>query len=469
MTPVVRVAPARWRETCAAAIADGGRLCGLFADGSGPTGALGAAVAAPDGDRLLLTEPRGGIVDSVVELAPAVGWDEREAHDVHGVRFVGHVPLRPLVDHPSPVDAWAARVAGRDVHQVAVGPIHAGVIESGHFRFHVVGERILHLDVRLFYKRRGIEAAAVGRPAADAARLAGGACGACTVANGVAAALAVEQARGLEPDAELRRARVVLIELERLYNHLNDVGAVCAGVGFAPGASLYAVLKERVHRLCARIAGHRFLFGAVAVGGGTVAVDAATARAARAEVDAIVAEHRAAWRELRFTPSLRERLVGVGVADRDAVERLGGVGPAARAAGVARDARGDSPRLAYGGFRPILVPGGAGDVAARVEQRAREVEQTAGLLAALLDGRLGPGAATPTAVGSGIGLARVEGPRGETVCAVRLAGDRIARLWLRTGSYANWQLLAHAAIGELLPEFPLINKSFELCYACVDR
>ena len=135
---------------------------------------------------------------TIVDLAPAAGWDEREAHDLYGVRFDGHEPLRPLVDHDLDLARWTVPVRGDDPYQVAVGPIHAGVIESGHFRFHVVGDRILHLDARLFYKHRGLERAADGQSARRrGCAYASRACAACAVTNGVAYAHACEEALGL--------------------------------------------------------------------------------------------------------------------------------------------------------------------------------------------------------------------------------------------------------------------------------
>ena len=140
-----------------------------------------------------------GEAPSIVDLAAAAGWDEREAHDLHGVRFAGHDPLRPLVDHDPDLGRWTVPIADDDAYQVAVGPIHAGVIESGHFRFHVVGDRILHLDARLFYKHRGLEQAAEGSSLEDGMAFVSRACAACAVANGVAYAQACEEALGLRP------------------------------------------------------------------------------------------------------------------------------------------------------------------------------------------------------------------------------------------------------------------------------
>jgi Ni,Fe-hydrogenase III large subunit len=407
-------------------------------------------------------------VPSIVDLVPAAGWDEREAHDLYGLRFDGHDPLHPLVDHPADPAAWTVPVSGDGVHDVAVGPIHAGVIESGHFRFHVVGERMLALDARLFHKHRGLERAAEGGDAEHALRQVGRACAACHVANSVAFAHAVEETRGLWPSDELRAARTLLLELERLYNHLNDVSAVCAGVGFAPGAMAFAALKERAQRINARLSGHRFLFGSVGVARSPLAPPAGAVDEARAEVQAIAAQSAAAWRSLTFAGSVQARLDGVGVLTRDDALRLGAVGPAARASGVRDDVRASAPRLAYPPLEPAVPEAPSGDVAARVQVRALELASTCAMRDELLGAAIVPDRpARARRPGAGIGI--VESPRGATVCAVQLDGDRVARVHLRTGSYANWPAVAHAAAGNLLPDFPLINKSFELCYACADR
>jgi Ni,Fe-hydrogenase III large subunit len=377
--------------------------------------------------------------------------------------------MRALAAHPVDPAQWMTPVTGEGVHQVAVGPIHAGVIESGHFRFHVVGERILAMDPRLFYKHRGLERAAEGRQADEALAYARRACAACSVTNTVAYAHAVESARGLEPDRELRLARTVLLELERLYNHLHDIGAICAGVGYAPGSMAFAALKDRAQQINMRAFGHRFLFGMVRVGGGAAELDALRTDASLGELRELHADTAAAWRELEFTGSLQARLDGIGVLGLDDARRLGAVGPAARAAGIRDDARSASPRLAYDGFTPAALPAPTGDAGARLRLRAIELETTYDLLEELLAKPLACGAATGRGAASALGVGRVESPRGATMCAVELDGGRVARLHLRTGSYANWPALANATEGNLLPDFPLINKSFELCYACVDR
>jgi Ni,Fe-hydrogenase III large subunit len=438
-----------------------------------------AGLHATDGGlvRTLLTGPDGAVhletvespAPTIVDLAPAAGWDEREAADLYGARFEGHEPLRPLVHHDLDLSSWTVPVQGGDPYQVAVGPIHAGVIESGHFRFHVVGERILHVDVRLFYKHRGLERAAVGQTLDDGLRYASRACAACVVANGLAYAHACEEALGLWPTAELARTRTILLELERTWSHLNDIAAVCAGVGLAAGNNRFAGLTERARRLNAALTGHRFLFGSVRVGGSVLTADASAVAAARAELESIRAESQSAWRELLFNASFQDRLPVIGIVTHDDALALGVTGPAARAAGVAEDARTTSPRLAYGEFVPAAPRRVEGDVQARLEQRAVELLQSFAVLDALLDRPIEPAAAERAAEESAIGIGRVESARGATVCVVERAGDRVERLRLRTGSYANWPAVAHAAVDNLLPDFPLINKSFELCYACADR
>ncbi len=428
-----------------------------------------ALFISPDRFRVLSCEATAGEIESIVDLVEAAGWDEREAHDLHGLTFPGHSPMRALAVHPDDPEQWMTPVSGDGVHQVAVGPIHAGVIESGHFRFHVVGERILAMDLRLFYKHRGLERAAEGLHADGALTYAGRACAACSVTNTVAYAHAVESARGLQPDRQLRVARTVLLELERLYNHLHDISAICAGVGYAPGAMAFAALKDRAQQINVRSFGHRFLFDTVRVGKGAAQLDATAAGAALGDLRELHVDSAAAWRELEFTGSLQARLDGVGVLTADDARRLGAVGPAARAAGIREDARSTSPRLAYDGFAPASLRAPAGDVGSRLRLRAIELESTYDILEALLANPFTSGETTPAGAGSALGIGLVESPRGATVCSVELDGARLTRLHLRTGSYANWPALAHATADNLLPDFPLINKSFELCYACVDR
>ena len=211
------------------------------------------------------------------------------------------------------------------------------------------------------------------------------------------------------------------------------------------------------------------LFGSVRVGGSDLAIDRDAVAAAREEIDTLRTESARSWRELLFNASFQDRLPEIGIVDSANAERLGVVGPPARAAGLAEDARSGSQRLSYEDLEPIVPRRAAGDVRARFEQRALELLQTFDLLEQLLDRPLSPATAEHASQERAIGIGRVESPRGATSCIVERNGNRVDRLRLRTGSYANWPAVAHAAVDNLLPDFPLINKSFELCYACADR
>jgi Ni,Fe-hydrogenase III large subunit len=465
------VSDAEYRSRVSEALAGGARLATLYATTDGARPVIRTVLCGSDGAlRSETVAVSDGRAPSIVDLAPAAEWAEREAHDLYGVAFDGHEPLRPLVEHTPELGSWTVPVDGPDAYQVAVGPIHAGVIESGHFRFHVVGDRILYLDARLFYKHRGLERAAIGEPLDDAIAYAARACGGCAVTNRVAYAHAAERLRGLRPSAEVARARTLLLELERLWNHLNDIAAVCAGVGLAAGNQRFAALCEEARRLNAELTGHRLLFDTVQVGGSRLAIDERQRRAACDVLARLSTATAVTWRELLFNTSFQDRLIDIGVLGRAEAGAWGAVGPAARAAGLAEDARTDSDGwLAYDGFQPARNDRPAGDVRARLEQRELELRQTFALLERLLERPLAPGACSAGAPALECAVARVESPRGATVCALERAGDRVARLHLRTGSYANWPVLARVAPGNLLPDFPLINKSFELCYACADR
>jgi Ni,Fe-hydrogenase III large subunit len=459
-----------YREAVVAAIADGWGFASLHATSGKGGSAVTTLLTSPEGDiRLESADATAGAVPTIVDIAPAAGWDEREAHDLYGIRFDGHEPLRPLVEHDVPLTRFATPVHGADPYQIAVGPIHAGVIESGHFRFHVVGDLILHVDARLFYKHRGLERAAEGLALEDALPVVARSCAGCWVTNAVAYAQACEEALGLSPTPELARALTILLELERVWNTLNDIGAICAGVGLAAGTSRFAALVDDARRLNARLTGHRFLFGSVAVGGSALDLDHAGVVDARETLAQIRRESSRAWHALLFNGSFMDRMPDIGIVDAEAVHALGVVGVAARAAGVAEDVRAVSPRLSYEGFEPAGLRRPAGDVQARLEQRALELLPCLDILDRLLALPLRPAATVAGGPEARVGVGRVESPRGATSCVVERDGGRVARVRLRTGSYANWPAVAFAAAGNLLPDFPLINKSFELCYACVDR
>ena len=468
MTNPTHTNPDAYQQAIESALADGSRFAGLHASADGLL--VRVLLVDPDGTaRLESLATPNRVAPSLVAIAPAAGWDEREAADLYGLAFTGHEPLRPLLNHEPPPAAWTVPVRGHDPYQVAVGPIHAGVIESGHFRFHVVGDKILQLDAQLFYKHRGLERAAERKTLQEGGAFIARACAACTVANSVAYAHACEDALGLTPPQELARARTVLLELERIWNHLNDIAAVCAGTGLAPGNSHFAALTQRARQLNQTLTGHRFLFNTINLRGSTLTLTNNQLRAVRTELAQIRDKAELGWQALLDNLSFQDRLPDIGRLTPDLARELGTVGPALRATGIPHDTRTNSPQLAYQGFEPAVAPAASGDVRSRLEQRMLELRQTADLLQALLTQPIRPTATTSSRRDQPIGIGRVESPRGETSCIVERQGNQIERVRLRTGSYANWPSLAAVAAGNLLPDFPLINKSFELCYACADR
>ncbi len=431
---------------------------------------------------------------ALTPLVPAAHWDEREAADLLGLRPVGHPDPRRLVLHETfpdgyhplrkdvPADErppvadgrWEAFTAeGEGIYQLPVGPIHAGVIEPGHFRFSAVGERVLHLDARLFFTHRGLEKLAEGRSFAAALPLVERACGVCTVTHALAYSQAVEALTGTEIPERARWARVLLAELERAYNHVGDLGNICAGMGFNPGTSRLGALKERLLRLNDALTGHRYLQAMIMPGGLRRDLAADRVAALPAELDAISHELAAAIRVVLRSDGALSRLSRTGTVSAVTVRVLGGLGVTAKAVGMESDLRRDEPYAAYGELDVSVDTAHAGDVAARFHVRAQEAHDSL-RLAREVAGRL-PGGTWVAPVGTvpdagTVAVAGAEGPRGTSWIWLRAgAGGTVDRVRLRSASFANWPIVASAVPGDLVPDFPLINKSFELCYACTDR
>jgi len=354
-------------------------------------------------------------VPSLTAAVPAANWHEREMRDLFGIVPVGHPDPRPLVVHDgwpagvfplrksfdgsqrvvvAPADEFPHVVAeGEGVFEIPVGPIHAGIIEPGHFRFTSVGETVLHLDARLFYTHRGLEKRMEGLSPLDAFYVAERICGVCSFAHGLGYCEALEQIAGVDVPPRARLIRGIALELERLYNHVGDVGNVCAGAAFHYGTAAGMRLKERLQQLNERLAGHRFLRGLVIPGGvrldlsdDLLGVLAATLHDTLGGLDSLMAR-------IEANPSVVDRLDDTGVLPRQAALDLAVAGVAARASGVDRDARRDHPHGAFAGPEPPdlrVVTVSDGDANARVTVRALEARESVRLIGELVR-RLEPG------------------------------------------------------------------------------
>ncbi len=464
-----------------------------------------AAAAAAHPEDLFVTllvslDPARPEVPSLTTAVPAANWHEREARDLFGIVPVGHPDPRSLVLH----DGWPAGVfplrksfdgtrrvpvepaeefphlvaEGEGVMEVPVGPIHAGIIEPGHFRFTSVGETVLHLDARLFYTHRGLEKRMEGLSPLDAFAVAERICGVCSVAHGLGTCEALEQVAGVLVPPRARLVRGIALELERIYNHVGDVGNMCAGVGFHYGTATGQRLKERLQQENERLAGNRFLRGLVVPGGANLDLPDDLLRATAAALAETLAGLDDLVGRIESNPSVVDRLNETGILTRQAALDLAVAGVAARASGIDRDARRDHPHGAFAGppgVAPALnvVVETDGDVMARLTVRVRETRESIRLVGEFVR-RLEPGplrVALPDPLPGGrIGISAVESPRGEAVHWLRTdARGRIDRYHLRSPSYHNWPAVALAGETAIVPDFPLVNKSFELCYSCTDR
>ncbi len=350
-----------------------------------------------------------------------------------------------------------------------MGPVHAGTIEPGHFRFSIVGEKILRLEERLGYKHKGIEKRFESMTLEEGAKLAGRISGDSTVAYAWAYAMAVEGATGAEPPQRALALRGILLELERIANHLGDLGYLGNDVALSFGFAQFWRLKEELLRTNARLFGHRYLMDAIVPGG--VARDLP-----RAEAEGLVQVLEAVRREVATLQSIydehagaQDRFIMTGQVLPELAERMGLNGFAGRASGVRRDLRVDYPTPPYPQLDPRMISHTRGDVAARVLVRFEEVFESMRLIEALVQelppGEIRSAVRRPT---SGAGVGWIEGWRGEVLIALETDAGRIHRVHAHDPSWQNWPLLEHAVHGNIVPDFPLINKSFNLSYSGQD-
>ena len=429
---------------------------------------------------------------SLSRTVPAAQWLERELRDLLGVEPEGHPDPRPLIAHagwpahchplrrdfaPPAGMSWPPRfsvepVEGEGVFEIPVGPIHAGIIEPGHFRFSTVGEAVLRLDVRLGWCWRGLEKLAEGGSLSRGLELAERLCGTCAFSHALALCQAAEELAGVVPPPRARALRSLAGEIERLVNHLGDLSGILSDVAWVVGAAELARLKEIVQQAADALFGHRFLRGVCVPGGVARDLEDPQQLWLRRMLAGVRSGIGPVLEAATASPSVMDRLAGTGVLPAHVARDLAVTGVAARASGSTLDARRDHPYAFYRELDFAVATRTAGDVHARFELRAAEARESLNLIDQLIL-RL-PGGPLVQHLGElppgrwGFGL--VESPRGIATHWLRAGADgRIGEWRVRSASHAIWPALALTVPGNIVPDFPLINKSFNLCYACADR
>jgi Ni,Fe-hydrogenase III large subunit len=463
--PVVEAA--RLADVVGAAIDAGGRLAALFGRPHAGATRVTAVLADDAGGTLAVTA--ADVRDAYPALTPR--WPQADRFEAElaeqcGVRPLGHPGPRPVrAVEPSSAPFFA--LGGDAVHEVAVGPVHAGVIEPGHFRFQCLSETVLHLEIALGYQHRGVERALVGGPGKRTIHQVETIAGDTTVGHALAYSQAVEALAGCRVPARAEALRGVALELERLANHTGDLGALAGDVGYLPTAAYCGRLRGELLNLTALVCGSRLGRGLVRPGGVGFDVDAPRTAEIRDRLGRALDDVREAVALLWDEPSVQARFEDVGTLPPETCEALGVVGPAARACGVARDVRHQFPT---GIFRFAQVPVStwhSGDVFARAQVRWLEIQRSAAFvedqLRALPDGPVRT--ALPALRPEAFVVSLVEAWRGE-VCHVATTDARgaFARYKVVDPSFHNWPALAIVLRGQQISDFPLCNKSFNLSY-----
>ncbi|HYT75474.1 MAG TPA: NADH-quinone oxidoreductase subunit C [Vicinamibacterales bacterium] len=486
------------------ASAMGGRLMSLFATDAG-----GDAPRFSVHHIWSLSSPRGflrvvapidgaaGTCPSIAAAHPSANWFEREVMDFFGLVPLAHPnPVRVAHHDDWPDGVWPLRkdvpgglpvarvqgdfhpfrpVTGEGVFQVPVGPVHAGVIEPGHFRFGVAGEPVLYLQVRLFYVHKGIEKRFEGMPWRAGLFLAESISGDTSVGHPLAYAHAIERLAGVSVPPRAQALRVILLELERLYNHTADIGAIATDVAFTVPASRAQALRESLVRLNDDLFGTRLLRGTIAVGGVKCDLPPAARDRLRTHLRVFQKAFDELVRLLIDAGTFTDRVDGTGILSTQAARDLGVVGMVARASGVDADFRRDHPFDGYETLRFTVPVEEGGDVRARLMVRAREVEQSLSIVQQALDVLAGSPetliAAVPEQLPSrSSALGWVEAWRGPITHWISTDTDGVIdRVKVTDPSFLNWPALVHAVPGNIIPDFPVINKSFNLSYSGNDR
>ncbi|CAA7611796.1 Ni,Fe-hydrogenase III large subunit [Candidatus Terasakiella magnetica] len=408
---------------------------------------------------------------------------ERAIHDLWGLVPMGLEDRRPWLDHgrwpyrhplarhraaraEAPYHYAFLAAEGEGLHQIPVGPVHAGVIEPGHFRFHAQGEAVVRLEERLGYVHKGIEGLLRGTPMDQAARIVGRVSGDSTVAYALAFARAAEAATGCEVPPRAHWLRALMAEMERIANHVFDIGAICNDAAFTIMLSHMGVLREKILRANHAMFGHRLLMDVVVPGGVTRDLSDAGAEALRHMLYGFRKAFERAFTLYENTPSLSDRTLGTGIAHSSLVNRFGAGGFVGRASLRSHDARLAPGYPPYGKLGLTVPTFSEGDVNARVMVRFAEVRESLRMIAEILSDMPEGAPRTPLPQVAGEGLSMVESFRGEVLVWLRLAENgTVLACHPHDPSWFQWPLLEAAIEGNIVADFPICNKSFNCSYS----
>ena len=427
---------------------------------------------------------------SLTKSIMAAHWFERLIHDQFGIVAEGHPDWRRLMHHENIPEgtyplrkdfAWNTKlphasvpypmhaVVGKGTYEIPVGPIHAGIIEPGHFRFNVRGERIITLEGKLFFKHKGVEKLVEGKTPQEALPFIERISGDMVVGHTLAFVQAIEGASGIAVPSRAQYLRVLWNELERATMHVFDIGNMGGnGTGFTFMAAQGFRMVEEMRRLHTALVGHRFLRGAITLGGAHD-VDAAGKAKILETIERVERDMKKVLRIAAASDGLKERFETTGVLSKEAAEAYGARGVAARASGVDRDMRRDYPYAAYGELKLVVMVEKAGDVAARFALRVRELTESFRLIRLSLEKMPTGPVLTAQSYKAGESFGWAESWRGGVIDWVRLDKDgRIDRCVISDPSFCNWPLFGELAPGNIVPDFPLCNKSLNLSYSGTD-
>lgn len=412
---------------------------------------------------------KGSTLSSAASGCLALERFEREIHENWGIEFEGHPWYKPVRDFmPGKYEFF--RMDGEELHEVGVGPVHAGVIEPGHFRFICNGEDVLHLEIQLGWQHRGLEALMLKKKRLiERVLLAEGIAGDTSVSHSTAFATVWESLCGFEPGKEVSWARTLAAELERMANHTGDLGAICGDVAYQLGAAVYGRLRTPVVNFSQRWCGNRLGKGNVRPGYAPYAFTEELKRQLLDDLASYERDFLEMCDKVRHFPSVLSRLDRTGVVSKDNAEAIGAVGMAAKCTGLSRDIRASHPYGEYTslGVRPVVKS--SGDVLARTELRMEEIVQSLSLIRSLLDNMPSSFRCSVRDTGAprpgSFAISLTEGWRGE-ICHCAITGDdgELVSYKITDPSFHNWMALALAVRGNEISDFPICNKSFNLSY-----